>query len=686
MSKGIQRPWAWSLLVTAVISIAYGQGQMKPGDLKPGNVTEARVLGEASSGDNWMVNGGNFGSQHFSPLKQISDKNVAKLGLAWSLDIDSPMGMATEPLVIDGTIYVTASLDRVLAVDAASGKVLWSFDPHVRLSVMRNSWAARTNRGVAVWEGKVFLGTGDCRMIALDAASGRQLWESPVCVDTTQTGITGAPRVGAGKVFIGYNGSDTGVRGSVVAFDANTGKLAWRFWNVPGDPSQGFENKALEMAAKTWSGDQWWRVGGGDVWDPIAYDNTTGLLIYGTAGATPEGLFGDRADLKVDGQRLFAGCIVAVRADTGEYAWHYQTSIHSENFHVLITDLMIDGTKRHVVLTVPRNGDFFVLDATKGTLISKKALDGRPPQPPNSGPERTKSGHNWWPMSYNPVTGLVYIPAYDDVEKRTGYLNQAVGRLVAWDPVQQSARWSAMRRFPTNGGVLSTAGNLVFQGEGTGEFEALAADTGQKLWSVKTGSAIDSVPVTFMVHGEQYVVIPVGLGSASRLFGPVSAMATPESKRGPSRLLAFKIGATKPFPYPPDVVPPIPKPPLLTASAEEISRGEKVFDKFICGDCHSPRADGSGAWVVNGAIPDLRYMPPDVHDQFVAIVFGGSHRQNGMPGFGAGAGFPLETTKMTVEEANALHAYVTDLQWKAYKAEQQAKKPDVKIKAPDDRG
>jgi quinohemoprotein ethanol dehydrogenase len=631
-----------------------------------GNVSDRRVLGEAQTGENWMVTGGNFDSRHFSPLKQINDKNVGKLGLAWSLDIDSPMGMASEPIVVDGTIYVSGSLDRVYAVDAVSGRLVWRFDPHVRLSVMRNSATARTNRGVAVWEGKVFVGTGDCRLLALDAASGKQLWESPVCVDTTQTGITGAPRVGGGKVYIGYNGSDTGVRGSVVAFDANTGKLAWRFWNVPGDPSKGFENKALEMAANTWSGDQWWMVGGGDVWDPITYDATTGLLIYGTAGATPDSYFGDRADLKVGGQRLFAGCIVAVKADTGEYVWHYQTSIHTENFHVLIADLTIDGAKRHVVMTVPRNGTFYILDARNGSLISQKVIE----PPAEGGTIRTSTGHNWWPMSYNPITGLVYIPAYDDVAKPTGYLTEAVGRLVAWDPLQESVRWSVLERFPTNSGVLSTAGNVVFQGEGTGAFEAFGADTGRKLWSIETGSAIDAVPVSFAVKGEQYVLVPVGLGSHSRNFGPVSVMATPESKRGPSRLLAFKLGATTPFPYPKVSVPPVPKPPAQTADADVIRHGALVYNKFSCNDCHSPDADGAGAWVVDGAIPDLRYMPSEVHGQFLGIVLGGSHRENGMPGFGSGAGWPLVDTKMTVEEANAVHAYIIDLSWKAYNDEQ----------------
>ncbi len=650
-------------LSLAVVAVAAAVGT------KPGNVTEQRVVAEAGTGANWLVTGGDFGSQHFSPLKQITDQNVSKLGLAWSLDIDSPMGMANEPLVVDGVIYITASLDRVTAVEAATGKVLWKYDPHVRLSVMRNSWAARTNRGVAIWEGKVFLGTGDCRLIALDAAGGKQLWDSPICVDTKVTGTTGAPRVGGGLVYIGYNGSDTGVRGSVAAFDANTGKLAWRFWNVPGDPSKPQESKALERALPTWKGDKWWLVGGGDVWDPITYDASTGLLIYGCAGATPDPYFGDNADMKVDGDRLYAGSIVAVNAKTGEYVWHYQTSIRTENFHVVVSDLMINGAKRHVVMSVPRTGIFYVIDAKTGELISQKSLhEGATPG--LNGLTPTASGHNWWPMSYNAGTGLVYVPTYDQTRNPDGTPNRGSGRLVAWDPIKQAPRWSHPEQLQVNSGVLSTAGNLVFIGEGTGEFEALAADSGKKLWSIKTGSAIQSVPVTFSQNGEQYVLMPVGLGSASRLFGAVSLMGTPESKRGPSRLYAFKLGATTPFPTPNNVVPRVPKPPTQTASAETIERGQKLFVKFICGDCHSPRADGTGAWILNGTIPDLRYMPEDVHNRFNAIVIGGARRMNGMPGFGTGNDFPFLKTVMKPEEAEAIHSYIVDLQWQAYNADQ----------------
>jgi glucose dehydrogenase len=333
-------------------AVATGWPADRSAGARAGDVTDARVVAEAPRGRNWLVLGGNFGSRHYSPLRQIEAGNVKRLGLAWVLDIDSPMGLATEPIVVDGTIYATASLDRVYAVDSASGRLLWQFDPHVRPSVMRNSWAARTNRGAAVYRGRVYFGTGDCRLIALEASTGRELWSSPVCVDATQTGITGAPTVGDGKVYIGYS------------------------------------------------------------------------------------------------------CIVALKADTGEYAWHYQTSIDSENFHVLVTDLMIGGAKRHVVMTVPRNGTFFLLDARTGKLIAKKDLATAHAQEPLASAAdaalRPRSGHNWWPMSYDPLTRLVYIPTYDDVAHPTGYQNQATGRLIAWDPVAESARWTVPQQLSTN--------------------------------------------------------------------------------------------------------------------------------------------------------------------------------------------------------------------------------------------
>jgi quinohemoprotein ethanol dehydrogenase len=646
-----------------------------------GNVNQARVLAEEVAGGNWLVNGRDFTGKRFSPLEQITEENIGELGLAWSLDIDSPMGLAVEPIVVDGVIYISGSLDRVYAVDAASGKMRWRVDPQVSLAAMRNSWAARTNRGVAVWEGKVFVGTGDCRMIALDAATGEQLWQSPVCVDTTRTGVTGAPQVADGMVFVGYNGSDSGVRGSVVAFDANTGEFAWRFWLTPGDPSKGFENDALEMAAKTWSGKNWWEVGGATVWDAISYDAETGLLIVGT-GTPGQGL--DFA-MKTTGDRLFAGSIVAIDAKSGQYVWHYQTAQHTkgyspdrenfpgnpDNFNIVFADLKIDDRKRHVLMTIPKTGTFFVLDAKTGEVISYEATANRPEDqlspPASNGKPRTETGRNWWPMSYSPDTGLAYIPMNDHTE---GYPNFGVGRLVAWDPIEQNSSWSVPLRLPVNSGALATRGNLVFHGQGTGEFSAYSATDGEKLWSIDTQSAIHSVPVSFEVEGEQYVLMPVGFGSGSRLFDINSTMATPESMRGPARLLAFKLGAKTTFPDTRIIVPPVPEPPLQTASTDVIRQGQVAAYKFRCSNCHGGLLDGSGAWTMDGSIPDLRYMPHDVHDRFLAIVMGGSARANGMPGFAdGGENFPVVST-MTLEEANAIHAYIIDLQHKAYQDDQ----------------
>src|SRR6266700_1523327 len=274
------------LAIAAAIALRSSAGRSSAGNAtKPGDVTEARVAADAATGNNWLLNGRTFDAKHFSPLQQITDKNIGSLGLAWYLDIDGAMGVVSEPIVADGVIYLSAPQSKVYAVDAASGQLLWKFDPKVRLNqAINGSYSARTNGGVAVWEGKVYVGTGDCRLVAIDAASGKQEWESRVC-EATQTGITGAPHVAKGKVFMGYNGSDDGARGSLVAFDAESGKEVWRFWTVPGNPTKPFETKALEMAAKTWSGRDSWRIGGGDVWNAITYDPVTDYVILGTAGA-----------------------------------------------------------------------------------------------------------------------------------------------------------------------------------------------------------------------------------------------------------------------------------------------------------------------------------------------------------------------------------------------------------------
>ena len=666
------------------LSGSFGSARAEEPVSSVGHVTQARVLDASRAGANWLVNGADFGQTHFSPLKLITAKNIGRLGLAWSLDIDSAMGLAVEPIVVDGTIFMSASGSRVFAIDARSGQVRWQYDPKVPLNNIRHSYYARTNKGVAVWEGKVFIGTGDCHVISLDASTGKELWQAPICADMSTVGISGAPRVGGGRIYMGYaggSGGGSGSRGSVVALDAGSGKMLWRAWNIPGDPSKGFENKTMEMAAATWPDHDWWPIAGGGVWEPITYDPQTNLLIYGTQDE--EVTYGAQHGAPIP-DRLFTNCIVAVHADTGELAWYVPTWKHlpagddesPENFHILVTNLTIRGQKRHVAMTVPRFGGFFVIDVKTGQIISEKLLSDRPaaqlsPPAPN-GERRTSTGHNWWPMSYSPLTGLVYIPAYDNImgarydADRTG-----VGRLIAWDPVAQSSRWSVQERFQFNGGVLSTGSGLVFQGQGTGEFSAYDAQGGKKLWSLDTGSAIESIPVTYTLDGEQYVLLPVGFGSATRLWGDNAAMATRESRLGPSRLYAFKLGANKAFPFPKITVPRVPQPPAQTASDEVVRQGQQLLRKYGCWDCHGgEKLEGSGAWILNGSVPDLRYMPSDVHSQFLAIVLGGSRRQFGMPGFADGQqDFDVAIPHMTAEEANAIHAYIISLQWKAYKAE-----------------
>jgi len=676
-----------------------------------GNVTQARVLAEAGRGDNWLVNGGTFESQHFSPLKSITDQNVGRLGLAWTVDVPSPMGLSAEPIVVDGVIYLGLPFDKVYAIDGATGKLRWQFDPHIRINgPWRNSYEGRKNRGVAVWNGKVYVGTGDCRMVAIDAASGKQVWDTAVC-DADQTGITAAPRVGDGKIFTGWAGMEYDVRGGVVAVDAETGKKAWTFWTTPGDPSKPYESKTLEAAAKTWDGESW-KLGGANVWDTITYDAVTNLLLVGTS-TTGEPV-GDFSNIKSSGSRLFANCIVAVNALTGQYVWHYQTATPpsgAEEFHILVADLAVNGQRQRVVMTVPRDGVFYTLDARTGkAILPPRGIDGKAVRPLNQidlsslssssassaegNQANTTLGHAWFPMGYNAQTGLVYIPAYETLgrfasqgsgngrgsaqaptleadrlaarDNAQARGNLAKGKLVAFDPIKQEARWVKTLPLSVNGGVLATAGNLVFHGDASGEFSAYAADIGTKLWSVRTSSAIQSVPVTYTVNGEQYVLVPIGLGGGFRLFGRVSDMATLESKRGPASLLAFKLGGTTRMPSIPATIPDVPKPPAQTAGPDKIQQGARVYTKFFCHKCHSPEADGSGAWSLDGEVPDLRYMPLSVHERFNAIVLGGSNQRNGMPKYSVPPGWPWIQTAMTQEEADALHAYLIDLQWKTY--------------------
>ncbi len=649
--------------------------------------------------DTWALHGRTYDEQRFSPLDQIHKSNVDQLGVAWALDIPSPNGLVSTPIIVDGIIYLSAPFSVIHAIDAASGELLWTYDPKVKLNLsVTASWVSRWNRGVAVADGKVIVGTGDCRLVAIDAKDGSPAWDVKACDSSAGYGITGAPRLGNGMVFIGNAAADFGLRGYVSAFDVETGEQLWRFYTVPRDPALGQESEILEMAVKTWSGDIWHQFGGGaSVWDSMTYDEELNRLYVGTDSALPWDT-GYRNEEELD--NLFTNSIIALDADSGEYIWHYQTVPadkwdYNAAAHMILADLELEGQTRKVLMQAPKNGFFYVLDRKNGKLLSANNFTtvtwashidletGRPVVNPEARYTHNESGetfaypyiwggHNWHPMSYNPETGLVYIPAMDvkgvfrklpAIDKGfslqtnpygTGNgkvtKNDILGKLVAWDPVTQSARWSQDHRLPWNGGVLSTEGGLVFQGNAEGMFNAYAADDGELLWSIKTGSAIQAPPVTVRINGEQLVIIPIGWGGPQRLWIP-SQNATDDAKGG-SRLIAFKLGGEAEYAVEKVDMPAVPEPPQQTANAETIAKGEFLFLDIGCSWCH-----GVGAVGGNGSVPDLRYLTKEKHQAWEAIVLGGAYQHKGMLSF---------KDALSQEDAKAIQAYVIDRAWAAY--------------------
>jgi quinohemoprotein ethanol dehydrogenase len=648
------------------------------------NVDGPRISQADKDAANWPTYGRTYSEQRYSPLSKITADNAKRLGLAWYADLDTSRGQAATPLVIDGVVYVSTAWSMVKAYDAKSGKLLWSYDPEVPREFGVKGCCDVVNRGVAAWNGKIYIGTFDGRLVALDAATGKPAW-SVVTVDQTKAfTITQAPRVIKGRVLIGNSGGEYGVRGYISAYDAETGALAWRFYTVPGDPSKPFENKAMADAAKTWHG-EWWKLGGGGtVWDAISYDPELNLVYFGVGN----GIEWDWANRSANkGDNLFLSSIVALNADSGAYVWHYQATPGEEWDYdavqqLILADLTIDGERRQILMQANKNGFFYVIDRKTGKLISAKAFvpinwasgidekTGRPIE--HSGIRYSETGktvqmmpgpdgaHSWHPMAYNPNTGLVYIPTQEIAKQFTpvkkfelapigwnlgvdvaGTPGAKAGFLLAWDPVHQREAWRVNYRGPWNGGVLTTAGNLVAQGDAAGNFNVYRADTGEKLWSMFAQSALMGGPVTYEVDGEQYIAVLSGWGSAFSLqAGKVAAASG--NLRNVSRVLAFKVGSTGELPpLPPDEKVTL-NPPPNTADAATVAAGDHLFGRF-CSVCHGEAAVGGGV------IPDLRATAYLTDDTWYDILLHGALKDDGMVSFEA----VLDRSK-----ADAIRAYL----------------------------
>lgn len=655
-------------------------------------VDEQRLINAEAEPGNWLAHGRTYSEQRFSPLAQINKDTVGQLGLAWSWDTETTRGLEATPIVVDGVMYSTGTWSVVYAHDAATGTLLWQYDPEVPREWAYKACCDVVNRGTAVWQGKVYVGTLDGRLLAIDAATGALDWQVLTIDQTKPYTITGAPRVVKGKVIIGNGGAELGVRGYVTAYDADNGEQLWRFYTVPGNPDLPFEHPELAEAAKTWRGGQWWEVGGGGTaWDAMAYDPELNLLYIGVGNGAPWSRYTRSPG---GGDNLYLASIIALNPDTGRLVWHYQTT-PGDNWdytavqQMILADLEIGGQMRKVIMQAPKNGFFYVLDRATGEFISAEAYvpitwathvdpeTGKPVEHEQAhyldefktvspGPA---GGHNWHPMSYSPDTSLVYLPItenrmvfaqerdfeYDPNTWNTGIdfkYNDSdhnppiddgysvVTKLVAWDPIQQRARWIVDHGHPGASGVLATAGGLVFQPNTDCRFVAYDAETGEAVWESPTRMSTIAAPVSYTVDGEQYIAFMSGWGGATGLYESISCTDGKRATTG--RLLAYKLGGNAGLPEGAEP-PPIPEPPQrITEDHNTIAAGEALYRKH-CSFCHSIGA------LTEGVIPNLTWAEAEVHEAWNAIVLGGSRSRQGMISF---------ADMLHVDQSQAIQAFI----------------------------
>jgi quinohemoprotein ethanol dehydrogenase len=628
----------------------------------------SRQDADAGTGADWTYHGGGVDESGFSRLKEIDAGDVDRLGLAWSLDLPGEVTLEATPLAVGGVLYFSGTYSTVYAVDAATGKLLWKYDPEIwkhEPERMRLNFAA--NRGVAYANNRVFVTSFDGRMIALDAKSGKQLWSTPTMAPGTAYYSTGAPLVFGDKVMIGNGGGDFGSRGYVTAYEQATGKQAWRFYTVPGSPEQNKGDPAMEAAAKTWSGEYWKNGSGGTVWNAMIFDPELDRVYIGTGNSGP---YDPQIRSPGNGDNLYLVSIVALDATTGKYVWHYQENPreawdYKATANIVATTLEIDGKPRKVLLHAPTNGFFYVLDRQTGKLISAEKAGkvtwadrvdlktGRPVERP--GIRYEKAGfdmypgpaghHNWQPMAYSPQTGLVYIPmqnqglrfAASTVGAAKTEVNPAgamslidegpddrTGWLQAWDPVRQKEAWKVKLNTFWNGGALATGGGLVFQGTADGLFSGYDAKDGKRVWQFNAGHGIQGTPISYEARGKQYVAILSGYGGAA----PVGGNNVGWKYGAPRRLLAFALDGTAKLPtvLKADTSVKAVDDPAMKLEVADVKAGAGLY--VTCSLCHGKDA------VAGGTAPDLRESPiPLDANAFRSVVHDGALLRNGMPRF-----------------------------------------------------
>lgn len=660
----------------------------------------------------WLTIGGNQMMQHYSPLNLINKENVGDLGFVWEYDASThignvPRGLEATPIVVDGIMYTSGAWGAVYALNGKTGEELWSYKPEVDASYGRRACCDVVNRGLAAWEGKVYVGTLDGFLVCLDAKTGSVLWSQDTFTDRTKAyTITSPPQVAGNIVMIGNSGGEYGVRGYVTAYDLKTGEQKWRFWIVPGEPSKGYEHEEMEMAAKTWDPNSHWPTGmGGTVWGESAYDRELNLLYIGTGNSTPYPIWFRSPS---GGDNLFLSSIIALNPDNGKMVWYYQTTPgeiwdYTATQNIVLADLKINEQNRKVLMMAPKNGFYYVLDRATGELISAEKYTkvnwashvdlktGRPVLTEQGQWYKDKpklvvpylgGGHVWQPMSFNPVTGLVYIPEravpqvfktfetykwLPDVDNTNlDYANMYKFKknvpeqiksaedtlrsesLLAWDPVPQKVAW----KFPDggpDGGVMSTP-ELVFQGTRTGYFNVHDAKTGEKLKSIFTGNGIMAAPTTYSIDGEQYVAVMAGYGGAETYaYLPDGIIFQYENK---GRILVFKLGGRE-TPLPPKqkkIETPAP-PASMKVKEELLSKGASLYE-FYCITCHGNFGDNH-----QSQHPDLSKLTEAKHMVFNDIVLKGILSKNGMANF---------SNSLNEEDVEAIHSYLLKQQIESY--------------------